>query len=259
MPSARCTVARRRRAARDVDRAGLVQVHVGPRAAVGDDPVERPAQVGVDQRAGREGRRPQPTRLVADRGRPPAGPADLLDPLPERGALAHRPVDEDRGVGQHGHVTDQGVGPQQVGLLGAPDPAAAGRVRIDQVHRSAGRRRRARARWRPAARARRSRWGRRRRRTATGPAAAGRAGGAGGGGHAGLSSAGADARARAGQRVGQRALQVRRRSTCRRQRSGVRTTVRLLSRRRGRDRCPARRRICLPNRSGLTVIGSGAL
>ncbi|GHG19256.1 hypothetical protein GCM10017667_62620 [Streptomyces filamentosus] len=82
---------------------------------LGADPFVRPAQVGALFGAGGE---------AAAVGAGPFG---------EGGSGAHRSFEADGVVGEDGDVLGAGVHPEQRGLVGAPDPAGAGRVRVDEV------------------------------------------------------------------------------------------------------------------------------
>ncbi len=107
------------------------------RRQVGDGAPEHPVQIGAlgppgGEVGGREGAQLGPQFGVGDL---PVG-GELLGtggPFGERGAGADRPVEGRALVGEHGDVLRHRVHPQQRGLLVAPDPAAAGRVRVDQV------------------------------------------------------------------------------------------------------------------------------
>lgn len=127
------------------------------RAAAGSGHPQRAAGVRVDGDAGRErGDRPlvdppqvdalQPSAgevlgaegvyLPQDRGAgvdcgPPL--AHVVGPGVQGGARADGAVHQDGVVGEHGDVLGHGVHPQQRGLVLPPDPAAAGRVRVDEV------------------------------------------------------------------------------------------------------------------------------
>ncbi len=107
------------------------------RRQVGDGAPEHPVQVGAlgppgGEVGGREGVQFGPQCGV---GELPVG-GELLGvrgPFGQRRAGADRPVEGRALVGEHGDVLRHRVHPQQRGLLVAPDPAAAGRVRVDQV------------------------------------------------------------------------------------------------------------------------------
>ncbi len=77
-------------------------------------------------------------------GVPVAFHGDFAQPLQECGSRAHRGVEPDGRIGEHGVVGVHGVHQQLGRLLGVPDLPGAGRLRIDQEnpqlggHRGAG-------------------------------------------------------------------------------------------------------------------------
>ncbi len=116
-------------------RARAVDPDVDGGRRVADDVTQRPAQIGTVEGPAAVGPREHPARLLAVRV------ADVRDV-----ALGHhagplvlgrpgddRPLAQDRLVGEHRHVGGHGVHQQRAVLLLPPDPAATGRVGIDQV------------------------------------------------------------------------------------------------------------------------------
>lgn len=127
------------------------------RAAAGPGHPQRAAGVFVDGDAGRQcGYRPLVDPPQVDVLQPPAGEvlgaegvylpqdrgvgvdggpslADVVGPGVQGGARVDGAVHPYGVVGEHGDVLGHGVHPQQRGLVLPPDPAAAGRVRVDEV------------------------------------------------------------------------------------------------------------------------------
>ncbi len=125
------------RVAGDPQRGVLVDEEPYVLREFGGGAAQRPVQVGGLGAPGREVGGQQGAQFVGDVGvglrQVGRVGGRVGGPLGERGAGADRSVHGGALVGEHGDVLRHRVHPQQRGLRVAPDPAPAGRVRVDQV------------------------------------------------------------------------------------------------------------------------------
>lgn len=139
----------------DAQGAPTVLMHGDARRKRGHRLLVHPSQIGALQPSARKVLASQRLYLGEEFRFDPEGDAAVADvgrPGVQCGPRTYRPLLLDRVVGEHGDVLGHGVHPEQRGLVVPPDPAAAGRVRVDEMDVQPCGPRTARGRWRRCAR-----------------------------------------------------------------------------------------------------------